>query len=83
MITKALPDSYKTTTIRCLCNNLKNLRVNICNIRNHKSAISERRQKLFALLTRSMKGYEIAKELNVDNSTVSRDIKFSPRTWIT
>ena len=27
-------------------------------------------------MTRGMKTYEIAKELNVDNSTVSRDIKF-------
>jgi IS30 family transposase len=34
------------------------------------------REKLWALLTRGMKTYEIAKELNVDNSTVSRDIKF-------
>jgi IS30 family transposase len=50
--------------------------VNICNIRNHKSAIDERRQRLFVMLTRGMKGYEIAKELNVDSATVSRDIKF-------
>jgi IS30 family transposase len=43
---------------------------------NSKSAIDERRQKLFALLTRGMKGYEIAKELRVDSATVSRDIKY-------
>lgn len=43
---------------------------------NNKSAINERRQKLFALLTRGMKGYEIAKELNANESTVSRDIKY-------
>jgi len=43
---------------------------------NNKSAINERRQKLFALLTRGMKGYEIAKELNTDQSTISRDIKY-------
>ena len=36
---------------------------------NSKSAIDERRQKLFALLTRGMKGYEIAKELRVDSAT--------------
>ena len=59
-----------------LCNKLKNLCVNICNIRNNKSVINERRHKLFALLTRGMKGYEIAKELNVDYATVSRDIKY-------
>jgi Helix-turn-helix domain len=41
---------------------------------NNKSAINERRQKLFALLTRGMKGYEIAKELNTNESTISRDI---------
>ena len=50
--------------------------MSICNIRNNKSVINERRQKLFALLTRGMKGYEIAKELNVDSATVSRDIKY-------
>ncbi|MFZ0328534.1 MAG: helix-turn-helix domain-containing protein [Nitrososphaeraceae archaeon] len=49
--------------------------MSICSIRNNKSVINERRQKLFALLTRGMKGYEIAKELNVDSATVSRDIK--------
>jgi IS30 family transposase len=40
---------------------------------NNKSAINE---KLFALLTRGMKGYEIAKELNTNESTISRDIKY-------
>jgi IS30 family transposase len=39
-------------------------------------AINERRQKIWSLLTRGMSAYEIAKELNVDHSTVSRDIKF-------
>jgi hypothetical protein len=48
----------------------------MCNIRNNKSVINERRQKLFALLTRGMKGYEIAKDLNVDPATVSRDIAY-------
>ena len=42
----------------------------------NKSVINERRQKLFTFLTRGMKGYEIAKELNVDSATVSRDIKY-------
>jgi len=44
------------------------------NIPNNRIAITERRQKLWTLLTRGMKGYEIAKELDVDSSTVSRDI---------
>ncbi len=43
---------------------------------NNRSVIDERRQKLFALLTRGLKGYEIAKELGVDSATVSRDIKY-------
>ena len=38
--------------------------------------MDERRQKLFGLLTRGMKGYEIAKELGVNSATVSRDIKY-------
>jgi IS30 family transposase len=44
-------------------------------IPNNQAVIRERREKLWTLLTRGMKTYEIAKELNVDNSTVSRDIK--------
>src|SRR6476620_6846616 len=40
------------------------------------AVIAERRQRLWTLLTRGMKAYEIAKELNTDHSTVSRDIKF-------
>jgi IS30 family transposase len=43
----------------------------------HTAAIiNERRQKLWTLLTRGMKAYEIGKELNVDHSTISRDIKY-------
>jgi IS30 family transposase len=41
-----------------------------------KPAIDERSQILFALLTKGMKGYEIAKELRVDSATISRDIKY-------
>jgi IS30 family transposase len=40
------------------------------------AVIAERRQRLWTLLTRGMKTYEIAKELNTDHSTISRDIKF-------
>ena len=43
---------------------------------SNKSVIQERRQKISALLTRGMKGYEIAKELGVDSATISRDIKY-------
>jgi IS30 family transposase len=43
---------------------------------NNKSAVNERRQKLWTLLTKGMKGYEIARALDTNQSTVSRDIKF-------
>jgi IS30 family transposase len=45
-------------------------------IPNNQTVIRERREKLWSPLTRGMKTCEIAKELNVDNSTVSRDIKY-------
>jgi IS30 family transposase len=45
-------------------------------MKNNIVAINERRQKLWMLLTRGMKEYEIAKELNTDQSTISRDIKY-------
>src|SRR5213080_2928600 len=45
-------------------------------MKNNAVAINERRQKLWACLSRGMKGYEIAKELRVDSATVSRDIKY-------
>ena len=40
------------------------------------AVIADRRQKLWTLLIKGMKVYEIAKELNTDYSTVSRDIKY-------
>jgi IS30 family transposase len=43
---------------------------------NNRSITNERRQKLWTLLTRGMKGYEIAKELKVNPSTISRDISY-------
>ena len=43
---------------------------------NNRTAVNERRQKLFALLTKGLKGYEIAKELKVTEAIVSRDIQF-------
>ncbi|MGB7635010.1 MAG: helix-turn-helix domain-containing protein [Nitrososphaeraceae archaeon] len=38
--------------------------------------IKERRENILVLLTKGMKGYEIAKEIGVDASTVSRDIHY-------
>jgi predicted transcriptional regulator len=38
--------------------------------------IKERRENILILLTKGMKGYEIAKEIGVDPSTVSRDIQY-------
>jgi hypothetical protein len=43
--------------------------------RNRAVAV-ERRQKIFVMLTKGMKGYEIARELKVNESTISRDIHF-------
>ncbi|MFZ0556949.1 MAG: helix-turn-helix domain-containing protein [Nitrososphaeraceae archaeon] len=43
---------------------------------NNTMQIKERREGFLVLLTKGMKGYEIAKELGVDASTVSRDIQY-------
>lgn len=40
------------------------------------SVILERREKVMMLLTKGLKGYQIANELKVDPSTVSRDIQY-------
>lgn len=46
-------------------------------IPNNQAIVRERRQKIWTLLTRgNMKGFEIAKELNVSPPTIARDIKF-------
>jgi IS30 family transposase len=43
---------------------------------HNRIQIKERRENILALLTREMKDYEIAQELGVDASTVSRDIQY-------
>ena len=43
---------------------------------HNRIQVKERRENVLALLTKGMKGYEIAKELGVDASTVSRDIQY-------
>ena len=53
-----------------MCRNNRN------GIPNNRLAIRERREKLWTLLTRGLKTYEIAKELGTDHSTISRDIKY-------
>jgi predicted transcriptional regulator len=45
-------------------------------IPHNRMTIKERRENILTLLTKGMKGYEIAKELGVDASTVSRDIQY-------
>ena len=45
-------------------------------MKNTRPIIDERRQKLWTLLTRGMKRYEIANVLGVDPATVSRDIAY-------
>ena len=43
---------------------------------HNRIQIKERRENILILLTKGMKGYEIAKELGVNASTVSRDIQY-------
>ena len=43
---------------------------------HNQITIKERRENILMLLTKGMKGYQIAKELDVDASTVSRDINY-------
>jgi DNA-binding CsgD family transcriptional regulator len=43
---------------------------------HNRLQIKQRREDILVLLTKGMKGYEIAKELGVDASTVSRDIHY-------
>jgi hypothetical protein len=45
-------------------------------VSHNRLQIRERREDVLVLLTKGMKGYEIAKELGVDASTVSRDIHY-------
>jgi IS30 family transposase len=45
-------------------------------IPHNRIQIKERREIILALLTKGMKGYEIARKLGVDASTVSRDIQY-------
>jgi hypothetical protein len=45
-------------------------------IPHNRITIKERRENILVFLTKGMKGYEIAKELGVDASTVSRDIQY-------
>jgi IS30 family transposase len=45
-------------------------------IPHNRITIKERRENILMLLTKGLKGYEIAKELGVDASTVSRDIQY-------
>jgi IS30 family transposase len=43
---------------------------------HNRIQIKERKEDVLVLLTKGMKGHEIAKELGVDASTVSRDIQY-------
>ena len=45
-------------------------------VHNTKPIITERRRKLWGMLTKGIKSYEAAKQLGVDPSTITRDIKF-------
>jgi IS30 family transposase len=45
-------------------------------MKNTKPVIDERRQRIWGMLVKGMKSYEIAKELKVDPSTISRDVQY-------
>ena len=45
-------------------------------MKSSEAIINERRQKIWTLLTKGMRRHEIAKELGIAHSTVSRDIKY-------
>jgi Trp operon repressor len=49
-------------------------KVHKVNLTAHNFKIEERRRKVASLLAQSMTETEIAQELNVDQSTISRDI---------
>jgi IS30 family transposase len=49
--------------------------VHTVNLTAHNFKIEERRKKVSSLLAQSMTETEIAQELNVDQSTISRDVK--------
>jgi IS30 family transposase len=49
--------------------------MHILNLAVHKYKIEDRRRKVASLLAQSMSETEIVMKLNVDQSTVSRDIK--------
>jgi hypothetical protein len=44
--------------------------------RSTRKTIIERREKVMVLLTKGLKGYQIANELGVDPATISRDIHY-------
>ena len=50
--------------------------MNICTIRTNKIELQQRREKLWILFARGMKRYEMAKELGVDPTTISRDTAY-------
>jgi len=52
-----------------------NIKLHKLNLVRHKFKIEERRRNVATLLAQSMTEMEIAQELKVDQSTISRDIK--------
>ncbi|KAA2282969.1 HTH domain-containing protein [Candidatus Nitrosocosmicus agrestis] len=46
------------------------------NNNTNNKLIVERREKVMVLVTKGLKGYQIAQQLNIDPSTVSRDIQY-------
>ena len=62
-------------TSKCINITFTNRILHITILVTHKFKIEERRRKVATLLAQSMTETEIAHELKVDQSTISRDIK--------
>lgn len=52
------------------------MQLSASSIRSNCKMIVERREKVMVLLTKGLKGYQIATELEVDPATISRDIQY-------
>ena len=56
------------------------MQLSTSSIQSNCKMIVERREKVMILLTKGLKGYQIASELNVDPATISRDIQYLSKT---
>jgi DNA-binding NarL/FixJ family response regulator len=72
--TLRLIDDTKSIKLSFAKDTLHKLNLNIHN-NNNNFKIGERRRRVASMLAQSMTETEIAEQLNVDQSTISRDVK--------